>query len=341
MNLSNQPKSNFVIFIKSLGFGLYSFFLLIAICFVIILFNNGFELKNIELWLNSKSGIIISTVIQCLTLFVIPPILYSYYLKENFFKTFSLTKKDKFYKYFLAIVVAISLFPLLVTLEGFIEKIPFSSDILVKAVSQKQNLEKALNLLFEGTDLLSFLLVFILVSLIAGFSEELFFRGLLLPILITHTNYIIFGIIFGISLALVFSLSVSNGSIIIVLAALMSLTAKNASLHHKEYLGVFLSSLVFSVMHFSIFHFAPILIAGFVFGYVALKSKNLKMTIFMHSFFNGMQLILNYLYQIKVVNFDIEKEVQFPVVYLIISFAILLSSLYFLTKQNEHLPHTS
>ena len=113
------------------------------------------------------------------------------------------------------------------------------------------------------------------------------------------------------------------------------------SIRHKEYLGLFLCSMLFSVMHFSIYNFVPILIAGLIFGFIALKTKNLKLNILIHSFFNGIQLILNYLYQVKVINYNIEKEVHFQFVFLVICSITLLISLYFLTKHNEHLPHKS
>jgi len=341
MNSSNQPKNYFLAFLKSIGIGLYAFFILVAICIATVLFIEGFEIQQIEHWLSTKSGVIITTFIQFLTLFILPPILFARYIRENFWEAFQMKKKDSLYKYILAIVFTISLFPLLITLEGWVEKIPFSSELAQKAELQKKNLEMALDILLNDTSILNFMVVFSLISLLAGFAEELFFRGLLLRVLIHHTNHIVFGIIVGLALALVFDINLINVIIILVLIILLSFLAQNANTQHKEYLAVIICSFIFAAMHFSIYNFAPILLAGMAFGLVALKTRNLKITILMHTFFNGLQLILNYLYQTKVISINLEEEKQFSIPLLVVCLITLSLSLFFIIKPNEDLSHKS
>lgn len=341
MNLSNQPKNQFLIFLKSFGIGIYAFIVLMAVCGVLIMLFSDFKIEIFKSWLESRSGIILSTTIQFITLFILPAILYNSFLKQNFISTFMLDTKSSFYKYLLGLIIAICMFPLLITLESYIEKIPFSSELLAKAESQKKALEKYLTLLVENSSIFDFLQAFLLISVLAGLAEELFFRGLLLPILSNHTHFIVFGILFSLSILSILEINIINISIIGMMSILVSFLFKNVGKIHRQYLALFLSSVIFSVMHFNIFNFIPILIAGFIFGFIFLKTKDLKINILMHSFFNGIQLILNYLYQIDIIKFNIEKDAHFSGTTLAIFFIILISSIYILTKQNEYISDPS
>jgi len=60
----------------------------------------------------------------------------------------------------------------------------------------------------------------------------------------------------------------------------------------KPFLAIFISGLVFALMHFSIYEFIPILIAGMVLAWVYYITGSIWMSILLHFLNNGLQVIL-------------------------------------------------
>lgn len=60
----------------------------------------------------------------------------------------------------------------------------------------------------------------------------------------------------------------------------------------SPWIGIIGSALVFALLHFSVYEFIPIFLAGLLFALVYYYSRSLKLTILMHFINNGMQVIM-------------------------------------------------
>lgn len=261
----------YISFIGSLMIGLVLMILSIGIYLISNFYESGMLFKdnfNLLNNLNTTHSINIQ-VLQMITLFVVPPLVYSFFHKSKFKELFFLNKAISIQQVAYGVVLALAIFPVLLFIQEWVTSLPLPSDLKAIAEEQKLMSEHIIKSFLDFTSPLRLLLMLAIMGFGAGVTEELFFRGLMMPII-----------------------SRFFGSI---------------------WLGIVLSGLFFGMMHSSVYDFLPISIIGMLFGYIYYKTNNLWVTIFIHSFYNGSQVFLNYLYNIKAIQFDIDNLDNIPI----------------------------
>jgi membrane protease YdiL (CAAX protease family) len=87
----------------------------------------------------------------------------------------------------------------------------------------------------------------------------------------------------------------------------------------NPHVAVWASAFTFSFIHFQFFGFVPRMLLGALFGYLYYWTNNLSIAMFAHFVNNGFTLLMAYLYQMKMVNADIEKTDSVPLSVALIS----------------------
>lgn len=92
---------------------------------------------------------------------------------------------------------------------------------------------------------------------------------------------------------------------------------------NNPHIGIWLSALIFGVIHMQFYGVVPRVLLGVLFGYLYFWSGNLGLAMFAHFVNNGFQLILLYMYNSGAIEFDINSEqLTSPSVWVILMFAI-------------------
>lgn len=129
-------------------------------------------------------------------------------------------------------------------------------------------LQKLTDYLTTFTSTADFLLAFFIIAVIPAVGEELFFRGLLQPLL----------------------------------------GKKIGNMH----VAIWLTALIFSAFHFQFYGLVPRLFLGAVFGYLYFWSGNLWMPVLGHFINNGLSLLMLFLFQQGVTDFDASTSDALP-----------------------------
>ena len=90
----------------------------------------------------------------------------------------------------------------------------------------------------------------------------------------------------------------------------------------NAHLAIWVSAFMFSAFHFQFFGFVPRMLLGAMFGYLMYWSNNLWLPIVAHFVNNGFSLVMLYLNQLGIVEFDASSEEALPMSY-VIPFGIL------------------
>ena len=90
----------------------------------------------------------------------------------------------------------------------------------------------------------------------------------------------------------------------------------------NPHIAIWVTAFIWSAFHFQFFGFVPRMLLGAMFGYMMYWSNNLWVPIVAHFVNNGFSVILLYLHQLKLVQFDAESTEALPLTY-VIPFAIL------------------
>ena len=106
------------------------------------------------------------------------------------------------------------------------------------------------------------------------------------------------------------------------------------------HVSIWVAAILFSAIHAQFFGFVPRVLLGALFGYLYYWSGNLIVPMFAHFVNNGFSLLMIYLFQLKVVdtNLDSPEAAPWPA---IITFAILTGLLLFYFKNKFHAPNSS
>lgn len=88
------------------------------------------------------------------------------------------------------------------------------------------------------------------------------------------------------------------------------------------HVAIWVSAILFSAFHMQFFGFVPRLLLGAFFGYLYVFSGNLWYAILAHAVNNGLTLIMVYLYQSNVTDYDIESTESIPLISVGIFFII-------------------
>lgn len=97
--------------------------------------------------------------------------------------------------------------------------------------------------------------------------------------------------------------------------------------------AIWASAILFSAIHMQFFGFIPRMLLGAVFGYLYYWSGNLFVPMIAHFFHNGFTLTMIYLYNLKVVNVNIDSEESAPIPLVATCAIFTFALLYFLRKQ--------
>jgi membrane protease YdiL (CAAX protease family) len=149
-----------------------------------------------------NASLIVEGVLN-LFIFCIPALLFAYLSTPRPASYLGLRKPVKNVQLLLAIMVILGATPILQATEGLISQIDFGAK--VKA-SQKAN-DDMMTAFLNMKDFGSFLKVFLLVAVIPGIGEELFFRGVLMRFAKKRSRSMLFPILFT---AAVFAYAHSN-----------------------------------------------------------------------------------------------------------------------------------
>ena len=106
----------------------------------------------------------------------------------------------------------------------------------------------------------------------------------------------------------------------------------------NPHIAIWLSAALFSAFHFQFFGFAPRMLLGAMFGYFMYWSGNLWIPITAHFVNNGLSLVMLYMNQLKIVEFDVESTEAVPILYVIpvtIVFVLLMIKLKKLFESRE------
>ncbi|MEN7550646.1 CPBP family intramembrane glutamic endopeptidase [Rapidithrix thailandica] len=101
-----------------------------------------------------------------------------------------------------------------------------------------------------------------------------------------------------------------------VLQRLLSRLLKNS------HVAIWLTAFLFGAFHFQFYGVIPRMMLGVLFGYLFLWSGNLKLPILAHFINNGFTLTMLYLYQIGVVETNLEEVEHVPWLYAFLSLAV-------------------
>lgn len=96
---------------------------------------------------------------------------------------------------------------------------------------------------------------------------------------------------------------------------------------------IFLSTILFAMMHFQFYYLLPLLFMGALLGYVYYRTKNLWISMYMHLLNNGLIVVLTLTNKQSITNIDLESN---PPMWLsIIGIVIFVLGLYSLHKQTK------
>lgn len=100
------------------------------------------------------------------------------------------------------------------------------------------------------------------------------------------------------------------------------------------HVSIWLAAFLFSAIHMQFFGFVPRILLGALFGYMYHWSGNLLVPMFAHFVNNGFSLLMMYLYQLKVVDINMETEQSMPW-QTVVMFAGITVALLFLFKKKS------
>ena len=107
------------------------------------------------------------------------------------------------------------------------------------------------------------------------------------------------------------------------------------------HLAIWISAIMFSAIHMQFFGFLPRVLLGALFGYLYYWSGDLRISMFAHFINNGFSVLMMYLYQLGVVDMDLETPEAAPwsvvVGFTILTFGLLVYLKKFYEARNTSL----
>ncbi|MFM8912032.1 MAG: type II CAAX prenyl endopeptidase Rce1 family protein, partial [Flammeovirgaceae bacterium] len=101
------------------------------------------------------------------------------------------------------------------------------------------------------------------------------------------------------------------------------------------HVSIWVAAFLFSTIHMQFFGFVPRLLLGALFGYLYHWSGNLLVPMFAHFVNNGFSLLMMYLFQLKIVDLNMETEQSAPW-YTVVAFACITAGLLVLFKKKSN-----
>ena len=100
----------------------------------------------------------------------------------------------------------------------------------------------------------------------------------------------------------------------------------------NPHIAIWIQGIAFGLFHFNLYQMIPIALIGICFGYIYFYSKNIWYTIIIHAVYNGIQVVLYYLYINNVLGFNIDNTSDVLWWQGLLSF-LIASSLFYLLLQ--------
>lgn len=106
----------------------------------------------------------------------------------------------------------------------------------------------------------------------------------------------------------------------------------------KVWLGVFITSIIFSLIHMEALGFMPRVLLGFGLGAIYVISGNLWLSIFAHILNNGSQVVMLYLFQHGMIKDDPMKDTPLAWYYVALSIPVTIALFWALSKKSTLMP---
>lgn len=90
----------------------------------------------------------------------------------------------------------------------------------------------------------------------------------------------------------------------------------------NPHLAIWLAAAIFSAIHFQFYGFLPRMLLGALFGYLYFWTRDLRVAMFAHFVNNGATLVLVYLYNRKLLDFNVEETESVPVLAALLSLIV-------------------
>ena len=102
----------------------------------------------------------------------------------------------------------------------------------------------------------------------------------------------------------------------------------------KVWLSVFITAILFSLIHGELLGFMPRVVLGFTLGAIYVISGNLWLSILAHVLNNGLQVIMLYLFQHGAIKDDPMKDTPVAWYYVVLSIPVTIGLLWALSKKS-------
>jgi len=179
MNLSNPTKNFSLLLIGCISIGV-----LVTLTFSAILLMPFIDLtssSSLDMLSLPRQKLISIQVVQMIGFFILPPVLFALFSKNDFLNCFNLDKSNEPKKYLLAAILALVLFPVLINFQYWGMALPLSESLRATADLQKAMNEKIIGIFLNEPGLANLSFMILIIGVGAGLTEELFFRGFLMP----------------------------------------------------------------------------------------------------------------------------------------------------------------
>jgi len=289
---------------KTEGQKLFFFVLIIFISSIVGFLSSAIITTDTEILrsdLTNPDNIFLIKLMQLITsvfIFIVPPLLLSYFEGGNLFNNLDLRKKIKRQNVLLIILIMLfSQILVAVSMQWNLEIINSLKSFIPSVVESMKLMEENAKtiteafLKMENTSDLLFNLF--LIAFIPAIGEEMVFRGVL--------------------------------------------QKKLYSILQSPHLAIFVSSFIFSAIHMQFFGFLPRFILGIILGYLFYYSKNLWMPIIAHFINNALAVLIMYSAFANKLNTDISEIEKTDINFLqaSISFVVVMLFIYLFKKINS------
>ncbi|WP_149240271.1 CPBP family intramembrane glutamic endopeptidase [Dyadobacter sp. 32] len=102
---------------------------------------------------------------------------------------------------------------------------------------------------------------------------------------------------------------------------------------NNPHLAIWISAAIFSAIHFQFYGFVPRMLLGALFGYLYYWTGSLWIAVFAHFVNNGFVLIMMFLYNIKVLDINLEETKTMPLAIVLTSLALSFLTLFVIRKE--------
>ena len=268
---------------------------LIGILSIGIIFADAGELKFTQ---ENISQLKITQLISSFFIFIIPPLLFSYFENDQYLKGLGFNSKFKRQNILIILMIIFFSQPLVAyCMQLNLDFINSITDYIPKVIESMKQMEEKAKLLTEGflkmDNIGDLLFNLFLIAIIPAIGEEMFFRGVI--------------------------------------------QKKLKNILRNPHIAILITSFIFSAIHMQFFGFLPRFFLGMVLGYLFYYSGNLWMPIIAHFINNALAILLMYLPFAKKIDTDISQleKTEFSMIQATVFLIIVLFFIYLYKQINR------